>query len=111
MNQRNPEFIIKGIVEGESGRLTVVGRCGDDPVDVNDVFDIVFRNKQRRFPEESGQAPVREEQKSIRLRVECIHAYDRSLRQLGQGMTGSLVLEGDGRDCLEPGWILGTQTH
>jgi hypothetical protein len=111
MTQRSSQFLIKGVVEGESGRLTVIGRCGDEPIDVHDFFDVVFRNKKRKFPEESGQDPVREEERPVKLRVECIHAYEQSLRQLGQGMTGELVLEGEGRNLIAPGWILGTHAQ
>ena len=111
MTARSPEFLIKGVVEGVSGRLTVIGRCGDEPIGVYDSFEVVFRNKKRPFPDESGQDPVRAEQRPVKLRVECIHAYERSLEQLGQGMVGSLVLQGEGGNLIAPGWFLGMHAH
>jgi hypothetical protein len=101
------EFIVKGWVTGESGRITVIGRCGDSPIHLNDQFDTLYRYKKRKYPDELGDEPVREDEKVVSLRVACIHAYDRSLQVLGQGMTGSLMLEGEGRDLVAPGCVLG----
>ena len=102
-------FIVDGIVDGE--HLTVLGRCGDAPIHVGDVFDAVYRYKRRRYPDELGDEPVREVEKPAAIRVVCIHAYERSLTTLGEGMTGSLTLEGDGLQYLAPGWILGRKSE
>jgi hypothetical protein len=107
MDPQNIEFIVEYWVPGESGQFTVIGRCGDEPIRVNDTFDAVFRYKHRRYPDELGDEPVREVERPVSLRVECIHAYERSLGVLGQGMTGSLVLRGDGLQHVVPGWVLG----
>jgi hypothetical protein len=101
------EFIVKDAVSGDTGHLSVIGRCGDVPIQVGDRFDVVYDYKPHRFPEESGRMPVRHQEKPVSLRVVCIHAYQRSLPELGEGMTGSLALEGDGADQVRPGWILG----
>ncbi|MFI5457233.1 MAG: hypothetical protein ACHRXM_17445 [Isosphaerales bacterium] len=103
------EFIVDGFVQGE--RFTVIGCCGDAPIQVGDVFDAVYRNKRRRYPDELGDEPVREVEKPAAIRVVCIHAYERSLNTLGEGMTGSLTLEGDGLQYLAPGWILGRKSE
>lgn len=100
------EFIISHVVDGVSGR-TVIGRCGDEPIRVGQVFDAVYRYKPRRYPDQLGDPPVREVEKAAGLRVLCIHAYDHSLPLLGQGMTGSLVVEGEGLNDVAPGWVLG----
>src|SRR5271156_6297862 len=94
MIDRELIFIIDGFVHGE--HFTVLGRCGDAPIHVGEVFDAVYRNKQRRYPDELGDEPVREVEKPAAIRVVCIHAYEMSLKALGEGMTGSLTLEGDG---------------
>lgn len=105
MSKKRLEFIVCGFVHDE--HFTVIGRCGDVPIPVGDVFDEVFRNKRRRYPDELGDEPVREVEKPASIRVVCIHAYQRSLQTMGRGMTGSLTLEGDGLQYLAPGWILG----
>ena len=106
----NPEFmfIVDGFVQGE--RFNVVGRCGDSPIRVGELFDAVYRYK-RRSRDQLGDEPVREVEKPAAIRVVCIHAYERSLKALGEGMTGSLTLEGDGLQYLAPGWILGRKSE
>ena len=107
MTKSTTEFIVDGWVPGNSGRFTIVGRCGDEPIRVGDVFDAVFRYKPRRYPDEMGLEPIREVERSASLRVESISAYQESLDELGQGMTGSLVVTGDGMGQISPGWVLG----
>jgi hypothetical protein len=84
---------------------------GDVPIRVGDVFDVVYRNKRRRYPDELGDEPVREVEKPAAIRVVCIHAYGRSLEMMGRGMTGSLAIEGEGLQYLAPGWILGRNSE
>lgn len=103
------QFIVDGFVHGE--RFTVVGRCGDRQIHVGDVFDAVYRYKRRRYPDELGDEPIREIEKPASIRVVSIHAYQRCLQTLGEGMTGSLTIEGDGLQHLAPGWILGQRSE
>ena len=107
MRPKSYEFIVNNTVAGESGHLNVIGRCGDFPIQIDDKFDIVYDYMPHKFPEESGRPPVRCQEKPVSLRVICIHAYQRSLPELGEGMTGSLALEGVGGDDVVPGWVLG----
>jgi hypothetical protein len=109
MTKQTTEFIVDYLVSGESGRITVIGRCGDEPIQIGDVFDAVFRYKHRRYPDELGLEPVREVEWPASLRVESISAYEQSLDELGQGMTGSLVVSGEGMAQVSPGWVLGAQ--
>jgi hypothetical protein len=102
-------LIVDGLDHGEHS--TVLGHCGDAPIHVGDVFDAVYRNKRRRYPDQLGDEPVREVEKPAAIRVVCIHAYERSLKALGEGMTGSLTLEGEGLQYLVPGWILGRKSE
>ena len=101
------EFLVDFVVTGESGLTTAIGRCGDEPIQVGQIFDAVYRYKPRRYPDQLGDAPVREVENTAGLRVVCIHAYELSLPLLGQGMTGSLVVEGEGLDLVVPGSVLG----
>ena len=109
MTDKFYEFIVVGLVQGDP--FTVIGRCGDVAIHVGDVFDAVYRYKHRRYPDELGNEPIREAEKPATIRVLCIHAYERSLVALGEGMTGSLTLEGDGLEYLAPGWILGRKSE
>jgi hypothetical protein len=109
MTQGDLEFIVVGVVKGE--HFTVLGRCGGVSIRVGDIFDAVYRNKRRRYPAELGDEPVREVEKPAAIHVVCIHAYERSLDTLGEGMTGSLTLEGYGLQYLAPGWILGRKSE
>jgi hypothetical protein len=101
------EFIVSAVATGETGQFHVIGRCGDFPIQVGTDFDVVYKNKPYKIPEEAGRPPVRDQEKPVSLRVVCAHAYQRSLPELGEGMTGSLTIEGDGLDLVAPGWILG----
>jgi hypothetical protein len=109
MNCEEFEFIVDGFVQGE--HFTVLGHCGGVPIHVGDVFEAVFRYKPLRYPDELGDKSVREVEKPAAIRVVCIHAYERPLNTLGEGMTGSLTLEGDGLQYLAPGWILGRKSE
>ena len=102
------QFIVVGVDHGE--QFTVLGRCGDLPIHVGELFDAVYRYN-RRSRAQLGDEPVREVEKPSAIRVVCIHAYERSLKALGEGMTGSLTLEGDGLQYLAPGWILGRKSE
>src|SRR3954454_9237184 len=101
MAKKQLEFIVCGFIQGQ--HFTVLGRCGDAPIHVGEVFDAVYRYKRRRYPDELGDEPVREVEKPAAIRVVCIHAYERSLKTMPEGMTGSLTLEGDGLQYLAPG--------
>ena len=90
------EFIITGVVTGVSGIFHVIGRCGDVSFRVGDVFD------QIDYPGE-GSRPVS-------LRVTKITAYQRSLEEIGTGMTASIDVVGDGVDLLRPKSVL-VATH
>lgn len=105
MNDEPVEFYVAGLVQGE--KLTVIGRCGGKPIQIGDTFDTIYRYMRRRYPDELGAEPVREIERPARLTVVCIHAYQRSLKALGQGMTGSLTIEGDGTEAVGPGWVIG----
>lgn len=99
------EFIVDGY--HIDSHFTVFGRAGDKLIRIGDEFDALYRYKRRRYPDELGEEPVREVEKPVSLRVVCIHSYGRSLEMLGQGMTGSLALEGQGYEQITTGWVLG----
>ena len=107
MAAKESEFLVDGWVMNASGQFQVIGCCGDVPIRLNDQFDVIFRYKKRRFPDELGDDPIREEEIPASIRVEHIHAYERSLGMLGQGMTGSIIVSGEGIEKIARGWVLG----
>ncbi len=108
MNDRNIEFIVDGFVTGESGRFSVVGRCGDEPIHVGDTFRCLFRYKSGSYPKDAEMPSSREEKQCpVELRIEGIHAYEQDLAELGPGMTGSIALRGQGVQLVSPGSVLG----
>lgn len=105
---KGAEFIVDGFVQGDV--CSILGRCGDFPIHVGNVFDAVMRYKPRRTADELATPPVREIEKPASIRVVGVEAYGRSLKCLGEGMTGMLRVEGDGLQHLGPGWILGRRS-
>ena len=100
------EFIVSGIVEGSSGFLHVIGRCGDKQINVGDVFESIYHYEYSSEP--SGREiakPVVDSR--VRLVVEMASAYGRELPFLGEGMTGRLSLVDEGRELVRPECILG----
>jgi hypothetical protein len=97
-------FFVNGTVKGEQHH--VIGRCGDVPIRRGEVFQIACRYKQRQRLEDFATPPELVESIPISLRVLEIQAYDQTLDELGEGMTGSLVLDGDGWERICPGTIL-----
>jgi hypothetical protein len=107
MQTRPVEFVIDYWETGSSGRISVIGRCGDRPIRVGDAFDVVYSFKHRPYPEGLAEPPVVDQVIPVSLTVECIHAYELSLPELGEGMTGQIVLNGRGLHHVAPGWMLG----
>ena len=107
MTREAVEFVIDSWVAAETGRFTVIGRCGDVPIRTGETFDVVYSVKPKRYPEGLGEPSIVDCVEPVSLTVECIHAYDLSLQELGEGMTGMLVLRGDGFHHVAPGWVLG----
>jgi len=105
MTEQPIEFIVDGIVEDQN--VTLIGRCGDEPIALGDEFDAIYRLKPRRYPDELGDPPSRLEEHPVSLRVVAISAYGRSFPILGQGTTGSISVEGAGLDRISSGWLVG----
>jgi hypothetical protein len=100
------EFIILGVVEGH--QCHVIGRCCDAPIGVGDHFDAVYRYRAPQTDEDYAKEPQREgEEYPVSLTVESIQAYEKQIRRLSPGMTGSLAISGAGCNRLGQGWVLG----
>jgi len=96
-------FIVEYVVSADQSQLHAIGRCGECPIHVGDEFDrihapaVILREGYRGLGEASP----------VKLRVERIEAYQRQLATLGQGMTGTIDLRGDGLNRVIPGAVLG----
>jgi hypothetical protein len=97
-------FLVEGTVEGE--QAYVIGRCGESPIRRGDVFAMACRYRARQSLEEFDTPPEILTSCPVSLRVIEIRAYDRPLDELGPGMTGSLVLSGEGMGRIGPGTVL-----
>ncbi|HEX3998566.1 MAG TPA: hypothetical protein VHX65_08465 [Pirellulales bacterium] len=106
---RNIEFYVHGLVEGESGKLRFVGRCCADTIQVGDFFESVFAYE---FATDSAGSEVTAHvhPEPLHLRIARIHAYGQFLDLLGTGMTGTLDLEGSGQELVRPGLVLGGES-
>ena len=82
------EFLVVGVNPGAPGLYHLTGYCGDSPLRVSDVFDRI------EHPQDSGRL--------VRLRVVRIEAYQRSLEELGAGMSARIDVEGDGLEFIRP---------
>lgn len=98
------EFLVEGIVEGEQDH--VIGRCGDSAIRLGNVFTKVCRYQRRQTLEAFATPPELVKSCLVSLRVLGIQAYQRSLDELGPGMTGALVLSGEGMRRIGPGSVL-----
>ncbi len=100
------EFIVAYIVTGESGQHTLIGRCGDAPIHVGDEFRTACQISQTESPHTMPQSA---DEREVLIYVNEVQAYGQKLDELGQGMTGSLVVSGVGIENIVPGSILGSQ--
>jgi hypothetical protein len=101
---RSIEFLIKGIVEGQPGRLRVIGRCTEDTIQRADLFTCTFQYVDSA---DARQGVARTGIRPLQLKVIGLHAYGRELDQLGPGMTGTIDLDGTGFELVVPGSLLG----
>jgi hypothetical protein len=94
-------FIVRHTVPDTSGSVHVIGRCGDEPIRVGDTFSVLHVPDRVASHEPSVSAA-----RAVHLRIVGIQAYQKSLNELGGGMTGTIDLEGPGAESLVPDAIL-----
>lgn len=100
------EFYISGSVNGESGFLSIIGRCGNEPVRPGMEFRAILREKPRSYPE--GLALPREiaECKHLHIKVQEVEAYGKKVDVLPAHTTGVLRCVDYSVDLVPGGWIL-----
>lgn len=102
------EFFISGSVHGESGLLSIIGRCGSQPVRPGVEFHAMVREKPRHYPDGLERPREIEECRSIHIKVKEIEAYGRTVQVLPANTTGVLRCS-DFSDLVPGGWILTDQ--
>ncbi len=75
------------------GRICVVGRNGDDPIRVGDVFTLVRRYaKPSKFEDYIHPMPL-ESERPTHARVTHLHAYGNEFEQICPGLTCLMSLD------------------
>jgi len=103
------EFYISSSVNGESGYLSVIGRCGNEPIRPGDEFHAILKTKPRQYPEGLESPQEIEKCKSIRMRVYEVEAYGKKVEILPANTTGILRCIDCSIDLVPGGWILSDQ--
>jgi hypothetical protein len=103
------EFYISGSVHGESGFLSIIGCCGDEPIAPGTEFRAMFRLKPRHYPDGLESPREVEECRNIHLVVQAVEAYGKSLDVLPANTTGVLRCFGSSIERVPGGWVLTDQ--
>jgi hypothetical protein len=100
--ERKIEFLVKYTATGESDCFRVVGRCCGDAIRIGDSFDSIIYYFRDTHDAEGNRLSRRDHPAGFHLRVIRIYAYDQWLDVLGEGMTGTLDLEGTRSELVSP---------
>jgi hypothetical protein len=103
------EFFISGSVQGETGLLCIIGRCGDVPLRPGAEFRAVFREKSRPYPDGLELPREIDECKNIHIKVQEVEAYGKKVDFLPAHTTGVLRCLDHSVDLVPGGWILTDQ--
>lgn len=103
------EFHISGSVRGESGLLSIIGRCGDEAVRPGTKFRAIFRNKPREYPDGLEAPPEVEECRDLCVTVKEVESYGKTVDVLPPNMTGVLRCIDSSVELVPGGWVLTDQ--
>jgi hypothetical protein len=103
------EFYISGSVHGESGFLSIIGRCGSESVRPGAEFRALLREKPRSYPEGLELPREIEECKNVHIKVQEVEAYGKKVDVLPANTTGVLRCVDYSMDLVPGGWILTDQ--
>jgi hypothetical protein len=105
MNEQTLEFAVVGVVDGEElfnePYRAVIGRCGDVPIRLDDHFDAVVKYDEPKSIADYERDPIEVSRNRVDLTVKRIHAYGKDREMLERGMTGVLVLVGQGLGSID----------
>jgi hypothetical protein len=103
------EFYISGSVHGETEVLSIIGRCGSEPIRPGVEFHAILKEKPRLYPEGLESPREIENCKSIHIKVHEVEAYGKKVEILPANTTGVLRCVGCSVDLVPGGWILTDQ--
>lgn len=103
------EFYISGSVQGETGLLSIIGRCGNEPIQPGVEFRAILKEIPRPYP--NGLELPREIEKchSVRIRVQEVEVYGKKVEILPANTAGVLRCDAYSVDLVPGGWILTDQ--
>ncbi len=103
------EFYISGSVHGETGLLSIIGRCGSEPIRPGMEFHAIMKEKPREYPNGLESPRDVDKCKSVHIKVQDVEVYGRNVEVLPANTTGVLRCVGRSSDLVEGGWILTDQ--
>ena len=103
------EFYISGSVRGETGGLSIVGRCGGTPVGPGLEFRAMFLEKPRQYPHGLERPREIAECRDVHIRIQEVEAYGKTVDALPANATGVLRCTEDSGTLVPGGWILTDQ--
>ena len=104
------EFYISGSVHGETGCLSIIGRCGNEPIRPGIEFLAILKEKPRQYPDGLELPREIEKCKSVRIRVQAVEMYGKKVEILPANSTGVLRCGDHSVDLVPGGWILTDQS-
>ena len=103
------EFYISGSAHGEPGFLSIIGRCGSQPLRPGVEFRAMMREKPRQYPAGLESPREIEECRSVHIKVKEVEAYGKKVDVLPANTTGVLRCVDSSVDLVPGGWILTDQ--
>lgn len=103
------EFYISGSVQGETGLLSIIGRCGNEPIRPGVEFRAILQEKLRPYPDGLELPREIEKCKSVRIRVQEVEVYGKKVDILPANTAGVLRCDAYSVELVPGGWILTDQ--
>ena len=100
------ELYISDSVHGETGLLSIIGRCGDEPIRPGVEFHAILKERPRQFPDGLELPQVIEKCRGIQIKVQELEAYGKKVDILPPHTTGVLRCVDYSVDLVPSGWIL-----
>ena len=103
------EFYISGSAHGETGFLSIIGRCGNEPIRPGAEFVAILKEKPQQYPDGLELPREIEKCQSVRMTVQEVEVYGKKVDFLPANTTGVLRCVDDSVALVPGGWILTDQ--